>query len=411
MSKVFNFKEEFINEIKSISIDGSFTLNLSQLNAYVPEAKQYPFVKAANNLSLEEGITNLPTNLRFELIRRGYEYLINELKFEELDAPDAPSPGHMTAHILINFPVFESKLNLSKLKGQWMAKAIISRPDIVDRVDLSNLTTYAWVILLAERPEFANQFDFSKLNTSDYAKFWFDILEKQPQFLKYCDVNILNDHQKGQLRWIQKSISDFLPSQIKTISDIKIGKQIWMNSNLQVTHFRNGDPIPVIGLDKEWHQAHKDKKPACCFYVNDDSNIQKFGLLYNWYAVIDKRGIAPEGYHIPTDKEWDVLIKFLENKTSPGLDLKSDGDEWNENGKGNNSSGFCALPGGIRYSGGFFHLIGERGFWWTSTPCEKGNLLQSCTAYDRSLQFYDNKINRAKAECGEGYSIRCLKDK
>ena len=96
MSKVFNSKEEFINEIKSISIDGSFTLNLGQLNAYVPEAKQYPFVKAANNLSLEEGIANLPTNLRFELIRRGYEYLINELKFEELDAPDAPSPGHMT---------------------------------------------------------------------------------------------------------------------------------------------------------------------------------------------------------------------------------------------------------------------------------------------------------------------------
>ena len=89
------------------------------------------------------------------------------------------------------------------------------------------------------------------------------------------------------------------------------GPQVWMRKNLDVSTFRNGDPIPYAKTAEEWKAAGDNKQPAWCYYDNDTVNFKKYGGLYNWYAVNDPRGLAPEGYHIPTDEEWRNFIASI----------------------------------------------------------------------------------------------------
>jgi uncharacterized protein (TIGR02145 family) len=105
-------------------------------------------------------------------------------------------------------------------------------------------------------------------------------------------------------------------SQIKDIEGrnyktVVIGSQTWMAENLNVSKFRNGDLIPEAKTKEDWEQAGKNKQPAWCYYNNDPTNSAKFGILYNWYAVNDPRGLSPAGYHVPTDAEWTSLTTFL----------------------------------------------------------------------------------------------------
>ncbi len=124
---------------------------------------------------------------------------------------------------------------------------------------------------------------------------------------------------------------------------VTIGIQVWMSKNLDVSTFRNGDIIPHAQTDEEWRIAGENSQPAWC-YLNNDSTIgTKYGKLYNWYAVADKRSLAPEGYHVPTNDEWTTLTDFL-GEAQNGRKLK-DTNEWFENGNGTNSSGFSGLPG------------------------------------------------------------------
>ena len=137
---------------------------------------------------------------------------------------------------------------------------------------------------------------------------------------------------------------------------VTIGTQVWMTKNLDVDHFRNGDPIPQAKTDEEWQKAGENKQPAWCYYDNDPANGVKYGKLYNWYAVNDERGLAPEGYHVPSDKEWTVLIDYLGGEEVAGEKMKSTSG-WEENGNGSNSSGFTALPGGYRYETGLYENL------------------------------------------------------
>jgi uncharacterized protein (TIGR02145 family) len=146
-----------------------------------------------------------------------------------------------------------------------------------------------------------------------------------------------------------------------------IGTQVWMIKNLDVSTFRNGDSIPEAKTEEAWVAAGENKQPAWCYYENDPMNGIRYGKLYNSYAVNDPRGLAPAGYHIPTDDEWNVLADYLgglfQDKTEAKMKSKSG---WFENENGTNSSGFSGLPGGFRHSDGSFELIGENGTWWGS---------------------------------------------
>ena len=91
---------------------------------------------------------------------------------------------------------------------------------------------------------------------------------------------------------------------------VQIGNRFWLNSNIKVTHFRNGDPIPEAKTALEWIEASEQGKPAYCYYDNNPFNALMYGKLYNWYAVTDPRHVCPSGWHEPTDGEWTTLTDY-----------------------------------------------------------------------------------------------------
>jgi len=99
------------------------------------------------------------------------------------------------------------------------------------------------------------------------------------------------------------------------LGSIQIGEQTWMDKNLDVIKFRNGDPIPQAKNISEWLSAGENSKPTWCFYEFDEKNGANYGKLYNWYAVRDKRGLVPNGWRIPTDSDWVKLFEFLEGES------------------------------------------------------------------------------------------------
>ena len=105
--------------------------------------------------------------------------------------------------------------------------------------------------------------------------------------------------------------------------EVTIGKQVWMSENLNVDKFRNGDPIPEAKTDEEWEKAGENGEPAWCYYNNNPDNGDRYGKLYNWFAVNDPRGLAPEGWKIPSDEDWTRLTDFLGGESVAGQKMKS----------------------------------------------------------------------------------------
>ena len=219
---------------------------------------------------------------------------------------------------------------------------------------------------------------------------------------------------------------------------VTIGTQVWMTKNLDVATFRNGDPIPQAKTVEEWRAAGDNKQPAWCYYNNDPANGAKYGKLYNWYAVNDPRGLAPVGWHVPSDGEWTTLTNYLGEQAADKLKSTSgwyvtediacaNCASWNQEyrnkvpchickdtrvigkkkvskGNGNNSSGFSGLPGGYRYYVGAFGPIGKYGYWWSSTEDDTGS------AWYRGLDYYSGSVVRSFNYKKSGFSVRCLRD-
>lgn len=185
--------------------------------------------------------------------------------------------------------------------------------------------------------------------------------------------------------------------------EVTIGKQVWMTQNLNVDKFRNGDPIPEAKTEEEWQKAGKNGKPAWCYYNNNPDNGDRYGKLYNWYAVNDPRGLAPEGWKIPSDEDWSRLIDFLGGESVAGTKMKSY-DFWAGSGNGTNESGFSGLPGGSRNYKGAFSPVGESGYWWSSTE------LNTFLAWNRYMFCIGGGVYRHFFGKNDGYSVRCLRD-
>ena len=105
--------------------------------------------------------------------------------------------------------------------------------------------------------------------------------------------------------------------------EIKIGAQTWTTKNLDVSKFRNGEAIPLAKTNAEWELAGQNQQPAWCYYENKGENGTTYGKLYNWFAVNDPRGLAPSGYHIPTDAEFTILTDYLGGDSIAGAKMKS----------------------------------------------------------------------------------------
>ncbi len=179
--------------------------------------------------------------------------------------------------------------------------------------------------------------------------------------------------------------------------EIKIGTQTWTSKNLDVTKYRNGDAIPQVQDKNAWAKL---KTGAWCYYENNTANGTTYGKLYNWFAVNDTRGLAPKGYHIPTDAEWTILTDNLGEEA--GTKMKSTSG-WDNNGNGTNTSGFAGLPGGYRSDDGKFYYVGANGLWWSSSENDTGS------AWYRYLYDGDGLVSRSPSK-RNGFSVRCLRD-
>ena len=211
------------------------------------------------------------------------------------------------------------------------------------------------------------------------------------------------------------SVTDIDENVYKTV---KIGNQVWTVENLRTTKYNDGSAIPLITDDTAWYKL---TTPGYCWYDNDIKNKSKYGALYNWFAV-DIKKLAPKGWHVPSDAEWDTLQNYLiangynwdgtttQNRIAKTMTAQTDwqthttlGAPGNDLSK-NNKSGFSALPSGCRYDSGIFDFVGEGGHWWSATEFDVSS------AYGHSLYYDYVLLSRFNIRKSCGFSVRLLGD-
>jgi len=208
---------------------------------------------------------------------------------------------------------------------------------------------------------------------------------------------------------------------------VRIGQQVWMASNLKTKHYANGEDIPWGGTD--WSLT----KPYLYYPENNPEKVSTYGYLYNWPAAVNRanssesnpsgtQGVCPDGWHIPSDAEWEQLKNYCANNTeyvcdtfirsfanalasnidwkasdrecSPGYDLTS-----------NNATGFNALPAGSSYGSDGYEAIGSDACFWSASGCD------GCTyAYYHYLSNTSFSFPRNTSDKDNAYSVRCVKD-
>ena len=183
---------------------------------------------------------------------------------------------------------------------------------------------------------------------------------------------------------------------------IKIDNQWWTLENLKVTHYRNGDPIPYVADSATWAGLSTG---AYCVYNSDANNVATYGRMYNWYSVNDGRNMAPAGWHVATDAEWQTLIDYLGGNGVAGGKMKEAGIiHWLDPNTGaTNESGFTAMPGGYRYLQNFSGLYFSADFWSSTEN-------SSSIAFGRHSYHYNSGVNRDYNDKRHGFSDRCVKD-
>jgi len=198
-----------------------------------------------------------------------------------------------------------------------------------------------------------------------------------------------------------------------------IGDQIWMNKNLDVDTLRNGDKLFKATSEKDWKKAVKNKVPAYCYYLFNEEEFGNYGKLYNYYAIIDPRNIAPHGWHIPTMPEWNKLVKFEANHnvtSNDGFleadDLRSNEFQFENAVDVENAFGFNAIPNG-HLIGLKFRFINREAWWWTST--QSSNEENSRLCIDLWILQLQEEKNTSVVEVFsggvfDGFGVRCIKD-
>lgn len=231
---------------------------------------------------------------------------------------------------------------------------------------------------------------------------------------------------------------------------VVIGEQEWTAENLRVTRFRNGSLIPdgTTYDDYDWYSPIPDGRtyddydwyspndyywysPAeHTIYPHEDIDglnseeevVEAYGVLYNWHAVVDERGLCPVGWKVPSDEDWEQLTSNLnENHNNIGNMLKSRlqadsplGDPWNREEHprwdadslqyGTDDVEFSALPGGYRRFDGVFLNAGHRGYWWSST------MIDYRRAWERILDSSFGHVHRGDSNKTNAFSVRCVRE-
>ena len=199
-----------------------------------------------------------------------------------------------------------------------------------------------------------------------------------------------------------------LEEQIRTNKSIQFGSQNWMAENLSVSTFRNGDLIPQAQSDEEWQEAGFNKQAAWCYYnLSIDSlniEVKKYGKLYNSYALNDPRGLAPEGWRLPTEGDWGTLENHLFLSEMSLIDAFSS-EGWTNGNAGTNTTGLNFQAAGWR-DVGCGGLGEDMCFWAYQSP------IGESTPYV-SLYFDENHAGTLVNQSTNwimGFNVRCIRE-
>ena len=240
--------------------------------------------------------------------------------------------------------------------------------------------------------------------TGEFTSYVFNLTASTTYYIRAYATNEAGETAYGlQLTFTtlgENQIADYDGNIYNTIT---IGTQTWTVENLKVKHYRNGEEI-IWGYDN-WTEVMTG--PACTQY--NGTSAEDYGLLYNWYAVMDPRNIAPQGWHVPTLTEYKTLETFLGGAASAYIALmEEDNAHWVHNpNTGTNSSGWTALPGGIVEEHGWHAYLGTQGRYWLSSVTGPGIVdwfqFTYTTCGDRIL--YEEETRKYV-----GQSVRLIKD-
>ena len=251
--------------------------------------------------------------------------------------------------------------------------------------------------------------------------------------------------------------------------DVTIGTQTWTSKNLDISTYRNGEVIPEVQDSAAWANLTTG---AWCYYENSTAKGTIYGKLYNWYAVNDPRGLAPKGYHIPSDAEWTILTDYLGGDSIAGKQMKStsgwfsfDGIKpcnvckdwtdgyregkkackacanWTDEYRGGNTCKLCkdtkivnaakdyclscknskTLPDKISGNGtnsigfaglpgGFCNYYGDFYYVGANGYWWGSSEDNTSTALSRNLCYVSGYLDRGSSNKRNGFSVRCIKD-
>ena len=187
-----------------------------------------------------------------------------------------------------------------------------------------------------------------------------------------------------------------------TYATVSFGSQVWMAENLRTAHYRNGDAVPELTADGSEEGA------ASCTYEYNPENEATFGRMYTWHAAMDDRGLCPQGFHLPSEEEWNTLADLLGGiYTAGGLLKAPDYAGWETpNPDPEQGGAFMALPGGVRDTDGSFYFLDSNAYFWSSTerPDEAG------FGYYRYISGGMELLNGGFYPKGVAMSVRCVGD-
>ena len=235
-----------------------------------------------------------------------------------------------------------------------------------------------------------------------------------------CDDNHNGDNPNSDgPQIIHNAVKDYDGNKYDAV---KIGKQVWMASNLKTEHYADGSEIPMAG-----NSTYSETEPYRYCPDGNSQNVNYYGYLYNWPAVMHGssssennpsgvQGICPKGWHVPSDAEWDKLVDYVENHpkqygNSVAKALASNEGCWEESGttgtpgcdqSSNNTTGFSAVPAGS-YTGSYYYF-GDNANFWSATQDN------SRSAYSRNLNYGSAYVGRYNYYKYNGFSVRCIRD-
>ena len=299
----------------------------------------------------------------------------------------------------------------------------IVKKKIIEKIHLS------YFVILLLRSRLPSEFNIAHLKITFMKKFLLPLLAillfiacKKADKITVCHYDVKTGTSKTtevfQYALAGHLADGDLQGDCSAVLTTTICDQDWMVKNLDVASYRNGDSIPQVIDPSAWGELTTG---AWCYYNNDLANSSIYGKLYNWYAVNDPRGIAPVGWHVPSDAEWTILSNCLGGYAIAGGKMKSTGTLeastglWlSPNTGATNSSGFTGLPSGIR-TGNLaidFSSVNRSAYWWSSTNYSIDRAWSRQVLFNSSI--LDWGIGVASGEPpflkNHGMSIRCVRD-